>query len=204
MKSSMARFVAAYRWELLLFLVAPAVARLANDLTSSVFDSYFDSGWLEGRFSYFGHGAVGEPGHCGCIGRLLCTSARLGTGAPGAGLGLQASVVRDLRAVRVRIGSHCAFIHRPANRCCSIRFRGHRLRDVGIPGVATCAGGVCTAGISAQPHPCVLLFPDHFELYAASPVGVARQPGTGDLPPRGDGRWLGWQSRGGGACLRGC
>ena len=60
MKSSMVRFVAAYRWELLLFLVAPAVARLANDLTSSVFDSYFDSGWLEGRFSYFGHGAVGN------------------------------------------------------------------------------------------------------------------------------------------------
>ena len=48
MKSSMVRFVAAYRWELLLFLVAPAVARLANrsDLCPCP-DSYFDSGWLE-------------------------------------------------------------------------------------------------------------------------------------------------------------
>ena len=54
----MIRFVAAYRWELLLFLVTPAVARLANDLASSVFDPYFDPGWLEGRYSYFGYRAI--------------------------------------------------------------------------------------------------------------------------------------------------
>ena len=55
----MVRFVAAYRWELLLFLVTPAVAGMANHVALYV-SYYFDSGWIDGRYRYLGHGAVGS------------------------------------------------------------------------------------------------------------------------------------------------
>ena len=59
MKGPIVRFVAAYRWELLLFLVVPAMAGIANHL--ALYVSYsFDSGWVGDRYRYLGHGAVGS------------------------------------------------------------------------------------------------------------------------------------------------
>ena len=189
MKSSMARFVAAYRWELLLFLVAPAVARLANDLTSSVFDSYFDSGWLEGRFSYFGHGAVGNLVTAVVLGVCYARVRGLGRELLTLVWGYKLTVSAIFALFWFASAAIVPSFVDPQTDIAAYALVAHRQLDVGIPGAATCAGGVCTAGISAQPHPCVLLVPHHPALCAASPtaspVGVARQLDMGDILLRG-------------------